>query len=450
MYTNNNNDNDNDKVATTNPSTNPLLSDERLLVRDWKAHDAPITTMIFHPNHPSLLATGSADMSVRVWDIDRGYCTHHFRGHQVLLLLAFVPAAATPTIATSANRMDKKRTVTEPHWLLVSASEDGQIKVWDLTQRSCLATLEGHVSAVRALDFSPEGLWLLSAGRDRIVNVWRMSTWTLETTRPVFEALEALHVLRDDHSNSSMMMENQTKETRVMIAGERGQVRVFDLSSWVCLYDGGTENNATKNKKRAKKGDDSSRDSTAGRPPSSFNDGPEATVVPLLALQHLRGIGQISYSRSSQRMLVAYRDHTLSVLTALTLQPLKSILGHLDDVIDLQFVANPMTDPTLSFHLALATNSERIHLLDTDTLACVSLDGHTDMVLALCTSQDGRLLVSGAKDNSARLWRPSFFSDSDNKNISYCIPGILKCPSLGMLRYMSGTYGGSQCSGFLT
>lgn len=34
--------------------------------------------------HPSggLLATAGADNKVQVWDVDGGFCTHHFKGHK--------------------------------------------------------------------------------------------------------------------------------------------------------------------------------------------------------------------------------------------------------------------------------------------------------------------------------------------------------------------------------
>ena len=45
-----------------------------------KAHEAPVALMAVDPTS-SLLATGSADGSVKVWDLRGGYCTHVFRGH---------------------------------------------------------------------------------------------------------------------------------------------------------------------------------------------------------------------------------------------------------------------------------------------------------------------------------------------------------------------------------
>jgi U3 small nucleolar RNA-associated protein 13 len=30
----------------------------------------------------TLLATGSADTTVKLWDIERQYCTHNLKGHQ--------------------------------------------------------------------------------------------------------------------------------------------------------------------------------------------------------------------------------------------------------------------------------------------------------------------------------------------------------------------------------
>ena len=52
--------------------------------------------------------------------------------------------------------------------LLFTASDDAEVKMWDLKSRSLLASLDGHFSAVTGLGVSPCGGMLLSAGRDKV------------------------------------------------------------------------------------------------------------------------------------------------------------------------------------------------------------------------------------------------------------------------------------------
>ena len=51
------------------------------VVRTWKAHKMPVTTMAYDATG-SLLATGSADMTVMVFNVAKGFCTHVFKGHE--------------------------------------------------------------------------------------------------------------------------------------------------------------------------------------------------------------------------------------------------------------------------------------------------------------------------------------------------------------------------------
>jgi len=45
-----------------------------------QGHRAPVADLAVDGSG-GMLASGSADRSVRVWDVDRGYCTHAFEGH---------------------------------------------------------------------------------------------------------------------------------------------------------------------------------------------------------------------------------------------------------------------------------------------------------------------------------------------------------------------------------
>ncbi|CAK9172455.1 unnamed protein product [Ilex paraguariensis] len=51
-------------------------------------------------------------------------------------------------------------------FMLFSRSDDSTVRVWDLTSKKCVATLE-HRSTVTSLEVSEDRWTLLSAGRDK-------------------------------------------------------------------------------------------------------------------------------------------------------------------------------------------------------------------------------------------------------------------------------------------
>ena len=68
----------------------------------------------------TLIATGSADRTVRVWDVERGYCTHNFREHtDIVQSVYFHP---------DPNRL-----------LLFSCSEDNTVRIFDLRDNVTVA-----------------------------------------------------------------------------------------------------------------------------------------------------------------------------------------------------------------------------------------------------------------------------------------------------------------------
>ena len=56
--------------------------------------------------------------------------------------------------------------------LLVSASEDKTLILWDVKQQQALATLPGHDAKVKHLSFSPDGSVLVSASEDKTLIFW--------------------------------------------------------------------------------------------------------------------------------------------------------------------------------------------------------------------------------------------------------------------------------------
>jgi U3 small nucleolar RNA-associated protein 13 len=86
--------------------------DSKELIRSFRSHQMPVLAMEYDSTG-TLVATGSADKTVRVWDVPRGYCTHSFREHSgIVSMLKFHPDPA--------------------RLKLFSASDDSTLRMYDL------------------------------------------------------------------------------------------------------------------------------------------------------------------------------------------------------------------------------------------------------------------------------------------------------------------------------
>jgi hypothetical protein len=69
--------------------------------------------------------------------------------------------------------------------LLASASADKTVRLWDPVTGASLQALEGHSDSVRAVAFSPDGKLLASASDDKTVRLWDPAAgallWNLQT-----------------------------------------------------------------------------------------------------------------------------------------------------------------------------------------------------------------------------------------------------------------------------
>jgi len=89
-------------------------------------------------------------------------------------------------------------TITPDGLNLVSASYDETLKVWDVRSQNCLATLEGHDSAVMACALASDGLTMFSSSNDGTMMVWDMSSKKPLARSPGCSSLSCCALTRDD------------------------------------------------------------------------------------------------------------------------------------------------------------------------------------------------------------------------------------------------------------
>ncbi|KAM0251970.1 hypothetical protein ACHAP5_001295 [Fusarium lateritium] len=353
---------------------------EAIHTRTVKAHSTPVVVLAVDRTS-TLLATGGTDGAVKVWDIVGGYVTHTFRGSSVLVsALRFFEATARSNDAPSRKGKKSKRqeesdeeeeNSTTVNFRLACGQQDGKVRVWDLHKRNCVANLESHVSDVQGLDYSPEQHALVTAGRDKTITWWDAKSWKIRKVVPCLELVEAAGFIGDGSLTYS--------------AGANGSLRIWDT--------------------------DTGKEITPHQPEKSEEEGIVSGV----------------YRPGLPFILLVQVDHTLALYKppqkadAATLsapEPFRRISGTHDDIIDLGYL---LPDRSM---VALATNSEDVRIVSVsktqneDTEGdwesgsspyfgqdVALLKGHDEIVISLDIDWSGHWIATGAKDNTARLWR---------------------------------------------
>ncbi|KAH3611479.1 hypothetical protein KXV38_008966 [Aspergillus fumigatus] len=108
-----------------------------------------------------LLASGSDDRTIKLWDPTTGALKHTLEGH-------------SDSIRSVAFSRDGQ--------LLASGSDDETIKLWDPTTSILMQTLEGHSDSVWTVAFSQDGQLLASGSHDKTIKLWDPTTGNLKHT----------------------------------------------------------------------------------------------------------------------------------------------------------------------------------------------------------------------------------------------------------------------------
>src|ERR1044072_2531239 len=140
--------------------------------------------------------SGSFDKAVRLWEIETGKCLAALEGHLETVMGVAITADGRVAISGSADNtvrvwdletsdciileghthMVYGVAVTADGRRAVSGSGDKTLRVWDTERGECLGTLEGHTDSVLGVAVTADGRRVVSSSSDKTVRVWDIET----------------------------------------------------------------------------------------------------------------------------------------------------------------------------------------------------------------------------------------------------------------------------------
>ncbi|GBP42958.1 Coatomer subunit beta' [Eumeta japonica] len=161
------------RCIVVHPIKSYILNDLVIKLWDWskdwcciqtyEAHAHYVMQVIFNPKDDTMFASASLDRTLKVWNVGNTDPNFTLSGHE-----------------KGVNSVHFCHTKDKPY--IVSGADDCTIKVWDYQNRTCVHTLQEHNYNVTFVLFHPTLPLLLSASEDGNMKIWNTSTFHLDSS----------------------------------------------------------------------------------------------------------------------------------------------------------------------------------------------------------------------------------------------------------------------------
>ncbi|RKK77386.1 Vegetative incompatibility protein HET-E-1 [Fusarium oxysporum] len=373
--------------------------------RTLEGHMDLVRSVVFS-NDGKLIASGSKDNTVKIWNVATGKEERTLKGH---------------TNSVSSMVFSKDGT------LIASGSWDNTVKIWKVATGKEERTLKGYRGSIRSVFFSDDGRLIASGSRDKTVKVWNVATGEEERTLRGHTNLVRSVVFSNDGTLIASGSDDKTvriwnvatgKEERTL-RGHTNRVSSVVFSKDGKLIASGSWDKtvkiwkvATGKEERTLRGHADLVNSvvfsndgtliTSGSYDHTVKIWNIATGGEERALEgHTNSVSSVVFSNDGKLIASRSKDKTVKIWNVATGEEERTLRGHTDWVRSVAFsndgtlIASGSWDKTVKIWNVATGEEER------------TLEGHMDLVRSVVFSNDGKLIASGSDDKTVKIWNVS-------------------------------------------